>query len=77
MWGVKEGRRSTKETLTHVILQTELKFGPEHDEGEGGVEVNIICVVHAIFLAWKNEGDTVLPEFLLPLRVPLPPSLAL
>lgn len=77
MWGVKEGRRGTKETLTHVILQAELEFGPEHDEGKGGVEVDIVCVIHAIFLTWKIEGDTVLPEFLLPLQVSHPTQLVL
>lgn len=58
VWGA-EGRRGTNEILTHVILQAELEFGPEHDEGEGSIEVNIVRVVHAIFLAWRKEGDTV------------------
>lgn len=70
--GELRSRRGTKGTLTHVILQAKLKFGPEHDEGEGSIKVDIVCVVHAVFLAWRNEGDNTLPGFLLLLHTALP-----
>lgn len=57
-YGGLRGQKGHKETLTHIILQAELEFGPEHDEGKGSVKVDIICVVHAIFLAWRQERDT-------------------
>lgn len=47
----QQGRSNTTVSLTHVILQAELNFGPEHNEGKGSIKVDIICVVHAILLA--------------------------
>lgn len=41
-------------TLTNVVLQTQGKFGPQHDKCKRGVEVHIICVVHSVLLTWKT-----------------------
>lgn len=41
--------------LTNVILQAESKFGPQHDEGEGCIEVHIIRVIHPVLLSCKMD----------------------
>lgn len=52
--GIKPGSPGS---LTNVILQADLQLGPQHDESKGGVEVDIIGVVHPVLLAWKERGD--------------------
>lgn len=44
-------------SLTNVILQADLQLGPQHDESKGGIEVDIIGVIHPVLLAWKDRGD--------------------
>lgn len=44
-------------TLTNVILQADLQLGPQHDESKGGVEMDIVGVVHAVLLAWQDRAD--------------------
>ncbi len=42
-----------------VVLKALLKFGPELDEGEAGVEVNVVGVVHAVLVAFEVSEATV------------------
>lgn len=38
-----------------VALEAQLQTWPVHDEGERGVEVHIICVVHQILMPFQVE----------------------
>lgn len=53
--GIKPGSPGS---LTNVILQANLQLGPQHDESKGGIEVDIVGVVHPVLLAWKDRGDS-------------------
>jgi len=54
--GTRGGGAIRVSSLTDIVLHAQGEFGPQHDEGEGGVEVHVVRVVHPVLLACGTTG---------------------
>ena len=52
---VLKNENTLSNCLTKVVLQGQLKFRPQHDEGKGGVVMDVVRVVHPVLMTctWK------------------------